>query len=194
MKPSGHRIFVAVTLDAALREALASLERALEAAGARLRWIRPENLHFTLRFLGHISEAQVKRVQFAARGTAEGVAPFEITLAGLGAFPTPRRPQVLWVGVRDGADRLAALAARLDDALARQRFPKEPKGFHPHLTLARIKEAHLWASVGPVLAEFQGVEVGYQRVASLVVMESLLGPQGPTYTPVEEVPIGDHEK
>lgn len=194
MTPSGRRIFVAVTLDAALRGALADLERALEEAGAGLRWVNPENLHFTLRFLGHISEPQLRRVQLAARGTAEGVASFEIALAGLGAFPTPRRPQVLWVGVREGADRLAALAARLDDALARQRFPKEPRGFHPHLTLARIKEAHLWASVGPVLAEFQGVEVGRQRVASLVVMESLLGPVGPTYTPVEEVPLTDHEK
>jgi len=189
-----RRIFVAVALDAALREAVADLQRRVEEAGAPLRWVKPENLHFTLRFLGSISEAQLRRVQIAAREAARGVAPFVVSLAGLGAFPGRERPQVVWVGVGEGAEPLRALAARLDDALARQRFPREPRGFEPHLTLARVKEQRLWADVRRVLAVFQAAPVGHQEVASLAVMESLLRPQGPVYTQVEEVPFSPYEK
>lgn len=189
-----HRIFVAVALDAPLREAITDLERRLEDAGARLRWVKPDNLHFTLRFLGHISDAQLNRVKTATREAAEGVTAFGIGLAGVGAFPNARRPKVVWVGIGEGADTLRDLAARLDDTLARQRFPKEPRGFQPHLTLARVKEPRLWGDVGPTLGQFEGVEVGRQEVRSLMVMESLLRPQGAIYTQVEEVPLSPYEK
>jgi 2'-5' RNA ligase len=189
-----HRIFVAVELDAPLRQAITDLERRLEDAGARLRWVKPENLHFTLRFLGHISDAQLNRVKTAARAAAQGVAAFRIALAGLGAFPNARRPQVVWVGIGKGGDNLRDLAERLDDTLARQRFPKEPRGFQPHLTLARVKEPRLWGDIGPVLGQFERVEVGEQEVRSLLVMESLLRPQGAIYTQVEEVPLSPYEK
>ncbi|HEU4798156.1 MAG TPA: RNA 2',3'-cyclic phosphodiesterase [bacterium] len=189
-----HRIFVAVELEAPLRQAITDLERRLEDAGARLRWVKPENLHFTLRFLGHISEAQLNRVKTATREAAQGVAPFRISLGGLGAFPNARRPQVIWVGIGEGGDTLRDLAARLDDTLARQRFPKEPRGFQPHLTLARVKEPRLSGDIGPVLGRFERVEVGEQEVRSLVVMESLLRPQGAIYTQVEEVTLSPYEK
>ena len=189
-----HRIFVAVALEASLREAITDLERRLEDAGARLHWVKPENLHFTLRFLGHISDAQLNRVKTAAREAAQGVAAFRIALAGLGAFPNARRPQVVWVGIGKGGDNLRDLAERLDDTLARQRFPKEPRGFQPHLTLARVKEPRLWGEIGPVLGQFERVEVGEQEVRSLLVMESLLRPQGAIYTQVEEVPLSPYEK
>jgi 2'-5' RNA ligase len=189
-----HRIFVAVELDAPLRQAITDLERRLEDAGARLRWVKPENLHFTLRFLGHISDAQLNRVKTAAREAVQGVAAFRIALAGLGAFPKARRPQVVWVGIGKGGDNLRDLAERLDDTLARQRFPKEPRGFQPHLTLARVKEPRLWGDIGPVLDQFERVEVGEQEVRSLLVMESLLRPQGAIYTQVEEVPLSPYEK
>jgi len=189
-----HRIFVAVALEAPLREAVTDLERRLEAAGARLRWVKPEHLHFTLRFLGHISDAQLTRVKKAAREAAQGVAAFRISLAGLGAFPNARRPQVVWVGIGEGGDTLRDLAGRLDDALARHRFPKEPRGFQPHLTLARIREPRLRGDIGPLLGQLEGVDVGEQEVRSLLVMESLLRPQGAIYTQVEEVPLSPYEK
>lgn len=189
-----HRIFVAVALDAPLREAIADLEQRLEDAGARLRWVKPENLHFTLRFLGHISDAQLNRVKIAAREASQGIAPFKVALAGVGAFPNARRPQVVWVGIGEGGETLRNLASRLDDTLARQRFPKEPRGFQPHLTLARVKEPRLWGDVGPVLGRFEGTQVGEQEVRSLLVMESLLRPQGAIYTQVEEVPLLPYEK
>jgi len=194
MTEGTHRIFVAVALDPALRAAVVALERRLEDAGARLPWVKVENLHFTLRFLGQISEPQLDRVRRAARDASAGLAVFRIRLAGIGAFPNPRRPQVVWAGIREGGEAMADLARRLEDALARERFPREPRGFTPHLTLARVKDARLWGDLGRVLPVFEAEEVGEQEVRSLLVMESLLRPQGPIYTPVEEVQLSTYEK
>ncbi len=191
---NGHRIFIAVPLHPPLLAAIGDLEHRLEAAGIRLRWIRPENLHLTLRFLGEISEEQVSQVRLAAREAVAGFDAFPVVLAGVGAFPNPHRPQVVWVGVREGAERLRALAERLDDRLALQDFPREPRAFRAHLTLARVREQRLGPDPGRAMALFEGEEVGRQQVNSLLVVESLLRPQGPFYVPVEEVRLLDHEK
>lgn len=189
-----HRIFVAVRLDPALRDGVRALERRIEERGPVPRWIPAENLHLTLRFLGQISPPQLARVQRAVRAAATGVAPFRIRLAGIGAFPSLRRPQVIWVGITEGADRLKALAGRLDDELARERFPKEPRPFRPHLTLARIRDPSLTGSLEGASASLGGFEVGEQGVTALAVMESHLRPSGALHIPVEEVPLSHHEK
>jgi len=194
MSATGRRVFIAVALDPLLHDAVTALERRLEQAGARLRWIRPENLHFTLRFIGAISNAELERVRRATREACAGVMRFRITLRGIGAFPSPSRPQVVWVGVSDGAQALFDLARRIDDSLARQRFPREPRQFSPHLTLARVRESVLWGDVGRALAGLEGVDVGEQEVTSVLVMESLLRAHGPIYTPVEEVHLSPYEK
>jgi len=190
-----HRIFVAVPLEPALRDGVRALERRLEEAGVTAaRWIAPGNLHLTLRFLGHISPAQLSRVVRAAHAAAAGVPPFQITLSGVGAFPTMRRPRVIWAGIAEGASALTDLAARLDDALARERFPKEPRPLQPHLTLARIRNPGTITGLEAAAASLGAVEIGRQGVTSLVVMESLLRPSGALYVPVEEVPLSGHEK
>jgi 2'-5' RNA ligase len=194
MTDGGHRIFIAVPLEAALRSAIEAVERRMEAAGAMLRWITPENLHFTLRFLGHISEAELLRARRAAREAVQGTAPFQIRLAGLGAFPSARRPQVVWVGVSEGEEQLRNLSRRLDDALARERFAKDPRAFQPHLTLARVRDSRRASPLEAAIASLTGVEVGGQSIESIVVMESRLRPSGALYIPVEEVPLSTHEK
>lgn len=194
MRAGGRRrIFVAVPIDPALHEAVRTLERRIEAAGARLRWVRPENLHFTVRFLGPIEETELEQVRQAARRCAE-MEQFRITLGGVGAFPSPRRPQVIWLGVREGAGEMGELAARLDGALAAVGFAREDGVFTPHLTLARVKEAGSKEGLSRLLRSFQEEEVGEQAVTSLLVMESLLRPQGAVYTQVEEVRLAHHEK
>ncbi|MDQ7843625.1 MAG: RNA 2',3'-cyclic phosphodiesterase [Armatimonadota bacterium] len=194
MSADGHRVFVAVALDPALYGAVVALERRLEQAGARLRWVPPENLHFTLRFLGHISDAQLEAARQAVREGCAGVRRFRIVVSGVGAFPSLSRPQVVWVGVSDGAGELVDLARRVEEALSRHRFPKDPRGFSAHLTLARVKESALWGATSRALAALEGAVVGTQEVTSVRVVESLLRPQGPLYTPVEEVPLSPYEK
>jgi 2'-5' RNA ligase len=101
---------------------------------------------------------------------------------------------VVWIGIAEGAAAVKELSERLDDALARQRFPKEPRPLHPHLTIARVREPGRMGSLQAVAASLGDFEVGRQGVSSLVVMESLLKPAGALYVPVEEVPLSGYEK
>ena len=189
-----HRIFIAVELDSTLHQAVIELQHQLEAAGARVRWNKPGQLHFTLRFIGEIMPAQVALVKVATREAVNEIAPFTITLRQLGAFPSFHRPQVVWVGVEDGAAELQAVAAKLETHLAHHRFPPEERPFRPHLTLARIRDERQWGDVVRALTRFRDIGVGSQQVQAVTVMESELTPRGPIYTRVEEVSLHSHEK
>lgn len=178
-----QRIFVAVVLTRELREAIGGVRTLLGGASERLRWVPPENLHLTLKFLGEITPAQMARVVEATREAAQGVAPFAITLAGLGAFPTARRPRVVWVGVHEGSERLVALAGVLDRALGRRKFSREARPFQAHLTVARARTG-VPPDLTQVLAGAGAPRIGTQEVDALVVIESLLRPSGPIYQEV----------
>ncbi len=189
-----HRIFIAVEVAPALQQAIGETERRLDVAGAKLRWTKPTNLHFTLRFLGEIPLAQVAKAKVATREAAEGVHAFSIGLASMGAFPSVQRPRVVWVGVGEGRESMQALAERVDDRLTHYRFPVEPRQFQAHLTLARVRDGREWANLVRALAQYKDVVVGSQEVGSVVVMESHLSPRGPSYTRVEEVRLHPYEK
>lgn len=184
-----HRIFIAVELDPALHQAVIDLQHRLQTAGARIRWNKPGQLHFTLRFLGEITPAQLALAKIATREAVEDAEPFTITLHGLGAFPSFHRPQVVWVGVEEGAAELQALAATLEEHLTHHRFPAEERPFKPHLTLARIRDERQWGDVVRALTQYRDVGIGSQRVEGVSVMESQLTRQGPIHTRVEEVSL-----
>ena len=186
-----RRIFIAVALAPTLRHAVAGLEPRFSAAANSLRWVAPDHLHFTLKFLGEITGAEVTRAGEAARQVGARTRSFAITVAGMGAFPSPRRPQVVWAGVSDGADRLIALAGDLDEALRRMKFPRERRPFQPHLTVARVRRSGPAPDLTAILQELGGVPVGTQAVEALLVMESTLNPSGSIYSQVEEVRLGE---
>ena len=185
------RVFIAVPLDPELRDAAAGLRRHLNVTADTLRWVPPGNLHLTLKFLGEIAERRLAKVAEAARDVARRTAPFTISLTGAGAFPSIRRPQVVWVGVREGSQALVALAHDLDGALHRLKFPRERRPFRPHLTVARARHAGPLPDLSGPLSALEGLDVGTQAVDTLVVMESQLHPSGATYRPIEEVGLGE---
>lgn len=185
-----HRIFVAVEVAPHIKKALAGLRDRLGTASRMLRWVPPDNLHLTLRFLGEITAAQTARVAEAARQAARAAGPFEITLAGLGAFPSPRRPRVVWVGITEGADRLSALARAMEEEIAHRKFPREPRPFHPHLTVARVRAGGPPPDLTGDLASAGVSVIGTQEVAALVVVESFLHPSGSEYREVAQAPLG----
>jgi 2'-5' RNA ligase len=185
-----HRTFIGVELSDAVRRRAADLQEQMRAAGARLRWVRPQNLHFTLRFLGEIPAAQVARAVVATREALRMGAPFVVTLAGLGAFPSFERPQVVWIGTSEGAGDLEQLAQRIDDALGRERFVPDARRFRPHLTLGRTRDDRQWGELVRALHRFQHVELGRERIEAVAVMESVLTTEGPIYTLRERVTLG----
>ncbi len=185
-----HRTFISIELSAENRRLVADLQERLRAAGARLRWVKPDNLHFTLRFLGELPAAQVARATVATREAVRTATPFAVALGGLGAFPTFERPQVVWVGSQQGAEAVEKLAEDLNAALAREGFPDDPRHFRPHLTLGRSRDDRQWGDLVRALERHRDAAIGTQRVDVVTVMESRLTPDGPVYTTWEQVRMG----
>lgn len=179
------RVFCAVELPEEVREAAdahaARLRR--DFPEARASWPRPASLHITLKFLGEVEAARVAVLSRAAGASAEGFGPFELSVEEAGTFPPRGASRVLWLGVRDESGGLARLQRRLEEECEAAGFPREPRAFKPHLTLARLRapkdahalsEAHRRSTFGPHAF----------RVSELVVIRSELGPGGSRYTPL----------
>jgi 2'-5' RNA ligase len=179
------RTFLAVELSDAARRAAGRVSEALRAedrAGA-VRWVRPENLHVTLRFLGEVEPARVALLVREVGHALTGEAGFEAQLGAVHAFPA-RRPRVVALEVEPAA-RLAALAEAVERGVVAAGFAPEPRRFHAHATLGRVRvgrQLELASGVAPEPEPFP--------VREVVLFESRLAPAGASYTPLERVALG----
>jgi 2'-5' RNA ligase len=191
------RTFVAVDVSDEVRRACLSLYDDFSPHVSLLRWVDPQRLHITLRFLGEIPASRVADVTTAARAAASRSAPFSLHVSQIGAFPNVRSPRVLWVGLAQdqGLAALRRLVADLEKNLVEMRFATESKPFSPHLTVARVRE-HVNGSQRQTLGE--AVRAASHRhhfgqrfdVREVRVMRSELGRGGPAYSVLERAPLG----
>jgi RNA 2',3'-cyclic 3'-phosphodiesterase len=180
---------VAVLLPDAVRTRVAAVAAELRQGGPTpVSWVREENLHVTLRFLGAVDEATLGRAREALDAAARATAPFTLVLGGLGGFPSARAPRVIWVGVATGAEALAALHARVEAALAERGVPPEGRAFHAHVTLGRAREPRGAPALAPVLAA-GATELGEVPVDAIHLMRSDLHPAGARYSVLARVPL-----
>lgn len=183
------RAFVAVLLPDDVRARLAAAAAELHARAPGLAWVRADNLHVTLRFLGEVEPVTLERVREAVGVAATSVAPFTVALGGLGGFPPGRAPRVVWAGVLAGGEGLGALHDALESTLVARGIPGESRAFHPHVTLARVRDPRRATRLAGTLGG--GPPFGEVRVAALHLMRSELGPQGSRYSVLVEAPLGD---
>ena len=184
------RCFIAIDLPPTVRDALLEAQAALRVAAPRadVRWAARGQLHLTLKFLGAVADADVPRVSSALDVVAADTAPIALAAAGLGAFPSVRRPRVLWGGLTEGAAALAALAAAIDRAVAPLGFPSESRPFSAHLTIGRVRSPR---GTGPLTgAVSAGVRpFGSWTATAVVLYQSRLHPSGAVHTPVTTHPL-----
>jgi 2'-5' RNA ligase len=173
------RIFFAVHITGDIRDRLEGLQKRLETGHRAIKWVEKENLHLTLQFLGNVSPEQLDAILRRAALTGENLESFVVEIRGVGAFPTPARPRVLWAGVGQGATGLSLLAARLFRCLSVS--PDKP--FSPHLTLGRVREGHQ-VRLQEALSRENDFFAGSFKVESFECMESVLTPHGPVYSSV----------
>jgi 2'-5' RNA ligase len=174
------RLFVAVELDANVRGAVAEqIEHARRATDvpARLRWLAPEALHFTLQFLGAVEPGRVAALRDVMSEVAGKQAPFEMQLGAAGTFGSARRARLLWLGLARGGEAMTMLAASLHAALSALGFPAEERAFVPHLTVARTREP---LDLRATLSAFAG-STPPMRVEHVVLMRSHLSQAGARY-------------
>lgn len=180
------RTFIAVELPAEVREALASLRQELAGREDQVKWVKPENVHLTLKFLGNIPEHRLTPLREGTAEAAAGFTSFEMSLTELGAFPNARRARVIWVGIDEGRERLSALAERLEASLGERGFEREARRFKAHVTLGRARGRGGGTDVSGALA---AVRFDVQRcvVEGLTIMRSDLTPEGPIYTSLDRI-------
>ena len=179
------RCFVAVDMPGRVRDRIGRLQDKLRHEGDGVRWVRPDRMHLTLAFLGDVTTEFVQAAQRPLQVAAAGHRPFYAQLVRLGAFGSPGRSRVVWLGVKTGADRLRSLRATVVGALETVGFKPEFRAFNPHLTLGRLRVPR---DVSRLLAqEFRCDPYGIDR---FVLFESVLTPQGPQYTRLAEFPLG----
>jgi RNA 2',3'-cyclic 3'-phosphodiesterase len=182
------RLFLAVFPPDDVQRAAFGLIEVLRRPGDGVSWVKPENLHYTLRFLGELGEDGARRAAEAATEAAAKSRAFTAALGGLGAFPDPRRARVIWIGLSEGGEALVSLAHDLDRALAQRGFGKPDKPFSTHLTLGRVREPRRdWTQA---LAERPPAAPAARfSVDRICVVESRLDPRGSIYTVRGEAPL-----
>jgi RNA 2',3'-cyclic 3'-phosphodiesterase len=179
------RLFVALEIPSTVRENLAALIDELRAADAppsknRSRWVRAENLHVTLKFIGHVDAGKLDAIR-ARLTEVRSDAPVELRFRGLGFFPIDRRPRVLWAGV-EGSPNLAALAGETDARVSQLGIPRETRDFAPHLTLARFDPPGTSEPLRAAAQKNAAREFGSVRTGEFHLFESKTRPSGAEYT------------
>lgn len=179
------RLFVAVDIPADIKKRLVGLQTSIPTA----RWVKPEQLHITLRFIGdNVPAIRVKPIGAALAQVK--AAPFDVTLGGVGRFPPGNRkaPRVLWVGI-SRQPALHDLYRQIETAVCALGFEPDERGFSPHITLARLKTFKPLQEADVFLDRHAAFDAGTFRVSRFVLYSSVLSPQGPTYTPLEIVEL-----
>lgn len=183
------RTFIAVLLSDGLKRTIASIQDEFKKQAPDLKWVEIGNLHVTLKFLGDVEEQSLDTIHNAMGHAASGFAPFELTVAGAGAFPNARRPRVVWVGIPGGAEALSSLAGKMESALEAAGFPKEDKKFRSHITIGRVRDHARAPDLSQPIAGAGLEPLGVETVDRVVLMRSELRPGGPIYTPLREVEL-----
>jgi 2'-5' RNA ligase len=179
------RAFIAVEVPEKQRRLVNDLITEEKKNNLPIRWVAFENLHITMKFLGEIDDKKKNDVIAVLTDTAKRYKPVTATLDGLGCFPSPRNPRVLWVGVSQGDKELVEIASDLENSLAKFRIKKEDKKFHAHLTIGRVKSA---CSVDDIIA--RAIKTEPFAIDALVLFKSTLTPQGPVYEPAGRFSLG----
>ncbi len=195
------RIFIGIDLDPEVR---ARIERFLEGAegfAPDARWVRPESLHITLKFIGEQAPEQVEAITERLRRVEGGA--FEIHLAGYGFFPTAKAPRVFWIGIHAGP-QIAVLAESVDTAVAELDIPREDRPYSPHLTLARAGAGRSsgspkrrkgdgpnakFAMLEKRLAVMGDLDFGKMTAREFILYQSQLSPKGSKYTKLQRFPM-----
>jgi RNA 2',3'-cyclic 3'-phosphodiesterase len=183
------RTFISVHIPDTVRRDIGAMVDGLRpAGGSEVKWIRPESLHLTLKFLGDVEEGRITAVGSAVETAVSSMPAFDLALGGTGAFPNARRPSVLWIGVPMGAEPMAALAGSIESALAGLGFDREKRPFSAHLTIGRVRPAGNAQRTMERMAE-TGFECAPFKVGAVHVMKSELQRSGAEYTVLRTIKL-----
>lgn len=191
------RSFISLELPETLKAHLGKIQTSVKSNEFTfVKWVVPESIHLTLKFLGNVQIQKVEQIVQALTNVAACVAPFKLETAELGVFPDLDRPSVFWVGLGGEIKSLIVLQKNIDDALEPLGFQKEKRAFTPHLTLARLREAISMMNKRDFSEAIKRIQfdVRYKwEIRSVCLIRSQLSPQGAIYSSIAEIGFCRHE-
>ena len=183
------RTFIAFQLPGKIISSIRKVQDGIKSYGFKIRWVHPENIHLTLKFLGDIDTVDIEKIGDAVIRTVKGHAPLSLTAKGIGVFPAIKRPRVIWAGITGQIDLLIGLQKILDETLEEIGFPKESRSFKGHLTLGRMKGKIDPKRLVDAIKEFQGFESETFVADKIFLFKSELKPAGAVYTKLMSVSL-----
>ena len=184
------RTFIALELPPAVISLLRKVQQDLKRLKIRARWVQPEKIHLTLKFLGDINPDDIDKIGAAMTGAAIEFPPVTLSVRGVGVFPGIKRPRVIWVGLGGGIRSLLALQNRLAEELARVEFPKAKRSFKAHLTLGRIKQSVTPAVIRQMISEYASLSSDEFTCNQVILFESDLEPSGAVHSKLKQAKLG----
>ncbi len=184
------RTFIALELPPAVIALLHNVQQDLKRLKIRARWVRPENIHLTLKFLGNVSPDRIDRIGAAMTAATAEFSPVTLAIRGIGVFPGIKRPRVIWVGLGGDIRSLLALHSRLEQELAEAEFPRDKRSFKAHLTLGRIKQSAGPAAIRQMITDFAALGSDDFACDQVILFKSDLKSTGAVYSKLKQTNLG----
>ena len=186
------RAFIAIELPEGIKNTLSRLQDKLKQCGADVKWVEPNNIHLTLKFLGEIEEAKLEKINQIIQETAKNKPKYSITLSGLGVFPDVNHPKIIWVGIEDKNSETKLIAEELEEKLQTLNIPKEERRFLGHITIGRVKS---WMNKDKLTEKLSALRIEFAKEENCFIAEKItlfkssLKPNGPVYEALKEVTL-----
>lgn len=187
---ASQRTFIAVESSAAVASRAAALIERLRAADAKVSWVHPDKMHWTLKFLGDVELTKTADICRRVAEAVAGFAPFEMEVCGAGAFPSTTRPRTIWLGAGEGQEHMVALNEAIEATLDEMGFARERRRYTPHLTLGRVRGQQNLQQLGERISDRASFQAGRMEVDEVLVLASHLEPKGPQYDVLGRAPLG----
>ena len=188
-EPQLVRTFIAIALSDEIHRNLAAFQNSLKKHNADISWVKPDNIHLTLQFLGEIHSNLVEKIGRCLEEIIPTQSAFTFEVAGTGVFPNPKRARVLWIGVTQGKKMVIQLQSEIAKSLEKLNILTEDRAFHPHLTLGRVRSPKNLDTVIAELLNQTKLSFGMVPVIHVTLFSSRLSPSGAIYTPLKQIAI-----
>jgi len=183
------RSFIAIELSPTIKAHIEEIQNKLKSSTSDVRWVRPEGMHLTLKFLGNIEEEKISALSDVVTQCTSDITSFSLTVHTLGAFPNEKNPKVIWVAASDDSGNLSTLQQTLEYRLSTMGFKVEKRAFSPHLTLGRLKSPKGKKELCNNLSDHKQLECGTFEAREVCLFKSELKPRGAIYTKLKVFPL-----
>jgi 2'-5' RNA ligase len=181
------RSFIAIAIPEEIKRGMVDIQTRLKEAGLDASWPRPDGIHLTLKFLGEIEAEIIPKIMASLQKALTGIGPLRVGVRGVGTFPNPKNPRVVWTGVTGELEKLAAMQAAVEESMAGLGMEREPRLFVPHLTLCRVKSIRSRQRWTKALDAVKEVRFSDFVVTSVSLMKSELRPAGALYAEIGNI-------